>query len=334
MKRFRYALDPLCVAACAAYAVGRWVVQPRAAPGFWHDQFTDCLLIPAALPLLLWVYRRLGLRADDRWPSSREVALAFAIWAVATEGIAPLLFSHATGDWRDILAYATGAVVAGVWWALAGRPGFDLLAPFYPALERLLAGGCLQRCRTAWIGELAGARRLLIAGVGHGPALATVLGQHPHLRVTCVDSSPRMLAVARRRARRAGLDMGRLEFVHASLPDWQPPAGQFDAIATHFFLDCFTPEQLTTIVATLARAATRDVRWILSDFTVPARGPARWRALAVHRLMYLFFRVVTRLPARRLTPPDPLLAAHGFRLLRRETREWGLLQADLWQRAA
>ena len=58
-----------------------------------------------------------------------------------------------------------------------------------------------------------------------------------------------------------------------------------------------------------------------------------WTALAVHALMYLFFRLVTRLPARRLTPPDALLAAHGFRLQRRAIHDWGLLHADLWGRA-
>lgn len=333
MRRFRYALDPLCLAACAAYAVGRWIVQPQASAGFWHGQFTDCLLIPAALPAVLWIYRLLGLRGHDGWPSWSELGLHLTIWSVAGEVVAPRFFPSATGDWRDMLAYAAGAGIAGGWWAIAARPGFDLLAPIYPGMERVLAGTRLQRCRTAWIGELAGARRLLIAGVGHGPALAVVLWRHPQLHVTCVDASARMLAVARRRARRAGLDMTRLEFVHAALPGWQPPAGAFDAIATHFFLDCFTPEQLGPVVATLARAAAPDVRWIVSDFTLPPRGPARWRALAVHRLMYVFFRITTQLAARRVTPPDPILAAHGFRLLRRQTHDWGLLHADLWLRA-
>jgi hypothetical protein len=122
--------------------------------------------------------------------------------------------------------------------------------------------------------------------------------------------------------------------VHASLPEWQPPAGAFDAIATHFFLDCFAPAQLRAVVATLTHAATPDARWMVSDFTVPAHGPARWRALAVHRLMYLFFRVTTRLPAHQVTPPDAVLAAHGFRLRHRRTLDWGLLHADLWQRSA
>ena len=210
---------------------------------------------------------------------------------------------------------------------------FDLLAPHYGWMEFVLAGPRLQRCRTTWIGRLAGCQHLLVAGVGHGPALATVLRMHPHLRVTCVDASAGMLAHAQRSAKRAGADLTRLTFVQASLPDWRP-AEKFDAVATHFFLDCFPPAQLAAVIGCLAAATTPEARWIVSDFAVPDRGLRRLRARAVHALMYRFFRVVTRLPARRLTRPDPLLEQAGFRLLGRRTTEWGLLQADLWQRAA
>ncbi|SDR97450.1 class I SAM-dependent methyltransferase [Opitutus sp. GAS368] len=332
MRRFRYGLDPLCLLSCGLYAACRWLIRPHTSAVFWHSYSTDYLFIPAALPLMLWVYRRLGLRAHDQFPDWPEIGLHFVVWSIAAEGVAPLLFKSATGDWWDVVTYAVGAVIAGGWWTLASRPGFDLLAPHYTWMEKVLAGPRLQRCRTAWIDELAGTRRLLVAGVGHGPALAAVLRRNPDLRVTCVDASARMLTVARRRARRAGLDMSRLEFVHASLPAWRPPEAHYDAIATHFFLDCFPPRELAAVIATLARAATPGALWVVSDFALPARGPARWRARAVHKLMYLFFRLTTGLPARRLTPPDTLLAAHGFRLQQRATQDWGLLHADLWGR--
>jgi ubiquinone/menaquinone biosynthesis C-methylase UbiE len=332
VTRFRYGLDPLCLLAGGLYAVCRWLIRPHTASVFWHAYSTDYLLIPAALPLWLWVLRKLGLRAGDFFPTWREIGLVFAVWSIAAEATAPHLFRTATGDWFDVLAYAVGAVIAGAWWTLAGRPGFDLLAPHYTWLEKFLAGTRLQRCRTAWFGELGDARHMLIAGVGHGPALVDLLRRHPELRVTCVDASARMLAVARRRVERAGVDWSRVEFVQASLPDWHPPAGRFDVIATHFFLDCFSPAQLPAVIASLGQAATPNARWIVSDFAVPARGPARWRAQAVHALMYAFFRVATRLSARRLTPPDDLLAANGFGRLRHVTYEWGLLQADLWAR--
>lgn len=86
--------------------------------GFWHNQFTDLLLIPAALPIILWLQRRIGLRCHDSRPTWTEVALHLVVWALAAELIAPHLFATATGDWRDVAAYAAGAVVAGGWWCI------------------------------------------------------------------------------------------------------------------------------------------------------------------------------------------------------------------------
>ncbi len=332
MRRFRYGLDPLCVLSCAVYAVERWIIRPHTAAVFWHSYSTDYLLIPAALPLLLWIYRRLGLRPDDAWPAWSEIALYFVVWSVAAEAVAPHLFRSAVGDWYDVLAYAVGAAIAGCWWTLAARPGFDVLAPHYTWMEKLLAGPRLQRCRTTWLDGVADRRNILVAGLGHGPVLRELLARSPHAHVTCVDASAGMLAAAEKRAYRAGLDMPRLTFVHAVLPDWQPPAGRYDAIVTNFFLDCFGGDELRAVIGVLAGASAPGARWVVADFAVPPRGLARWRARLVHALMYAFFRVVTGLGAVRLTAPDKLLAAQGFALAGRRTSEWGLLQADLWVR--
>jgi hypothetical protein len=141
-----------------------------------------------------------------------------------------------------------------------------------------------------------------------------------------------MLHYAQQRAQRAGAAMDRLEFIHASLPAWSAPPGRFDAIATHFFLDCFPPEELATVIAALACGAKPQARWLISDFTLPANGWRRRRARAMHALMYAFFRPGTKIRARRVTPPDEWLERAGFRLRGRKTAEWGLLGSDFWER--
>lgn len=209
---------------------------------------------------------------------------------------------------------------------------FDLLAPHYTWMEAVLAGPRLQRCRVAWLDELAGCRDILIAGVGHGHFLKRCAQRFPAARITSVDASAGMLRRAERRARAAEIDAQRLEFVHAALPAWRPPRESYDAIVTNFFLDCFPPEELREVVAALANAARPTARWLIADFTVPPRGLARQRARAVHALMYAFFRRIAKLRACRVTEPDALLRAHGFALARRQTSEWGLLHSDVWVR--
>lgn len=206
---------------------------------------------------------------------------------------------------------------------------FDRLAPHYDRLEAFTAGSRLQTVRTAWLGELSGRRRILSVGEGHGRFAAACTERFPDAALTCVEASPRMLARARERTRGAP---GNITWVQADFLSWTPPKEPFDAIVTCFFLDCFPPDQLATVVAKLAGCATADAVWLVADFALPARGPARWRALATHALMYGFFRLVTALPARHFTAPDAELRRHGFRLEQRRATEWGLLQSDLWRR--
>lgn len=116
MNRFRYGCDPLCLLASASYAVNRWLVPAALKGAFLRGHFADVLLIPAALPPMLWLQRRVGLRERDDAPAWGEIALHLVVWAIAAEVVAPHWFTRATGDAWDVLAYAGGALVSGLWW--------------------------------------------------------------------------------------------------------------------------------------------------------------------------------------------------------------------------
>jgi hypothetical protein len=116
VKRFAYALDPLCIVACALYALNRWWLARHVGGAFLHGQFNDLLLIPAALPFVLWLQRRFKLRPNDQPPRWSEIALHLIVWSIAAELVGPHLFVRATGDWRDVIAYTAGGAIAGCWW--------------------------------------------------------------------------------------------------------------------------------------------------------------------------------------------------------------------------
>ena len=209
---------------------------------------------------------------------------------------------------------------------------FDRLAQHYHWMEFLAAGEKLQRCRTAFLDRVTEAQRVLIAGEGNGRFLAAFRCSLPNARITVVDSSRRMLEAARNRVIAQTLELEDIEFIHADLLKWAPRSEAYDLIVTHFFLDCFPAGELKQIIARLSSCATRDAQWLLADFQIPDRGWRRSRAKAIHSLMYAFFRVATRLPARRLTPPRVFLENHAFALREKRTFEWGLLHSDLWVR--
>jgi hypothetical protein len=116
MERFLYCRDPLFLIGCAAYALNRWVLKPHTTNSFLHGYFNDFWLIPCALPPILWLHRRLGLRADDRNPRLSELALHLVFWSVLFEYIGPKIMPHTVGDPLDVLAYTGGAILAGIWW--------------------------------------------------------------------------------------------------------------------------------------------------------------------------------------------------------------------------
>ena len=337
MKRFGYVFDPLFLICCALYAVNRWLIKPHCHLAFFQYWFNDVLLIPCALPPLLLAHRWLRLRPHDLPPTAGEVTAHVIGWSILFELIGPRIMPT-TGDPWDVVAYACGGAAAFFCWRRWYRGGeeeradFDRIAPHYGWMEKLLAGRKLQRCRAAFLQAIPPPRRALVAGQGHGGFVVELLRAHPQVRCTCVDSSSVMLQAARARLRRDGLEDARAEFIQADLLDWAAPKAEFDLIVTHFFLDCFRPEQLDRLMPKLSGAAAPEACWLLADFREPASGPARWRARAIIELMYLFFRWATTLPASRLTSPDALLAQNGFILGQRRIFDWGLLHSDLWIR--
>lgn len=212
------------------------------------------------------------------------------------------------------------------------RMNFDRVAPHYGWMERLLAGRSLQRCRTALLDALPTPANVLIPGEGHGRMLAALLAKFPEAQFTCIDSSPQMIRAAERHLHDRTLSTKRVQFIEIDMLDWVPPTGVFDLIVTTFFLDCFPPREVETIVPKLATAATSDAHWLNADFRPPPSGPTGWRTMAILRLLYAFFRITAGVHARHLTTPDPCLAKHRFTLKERRILDWGLFQSDLWQR--
>ncbi len=115
MRPFRYLRDPCFLACCTAYAVNRWLLKPHLHSVFLHSWFNDLLLIPCALPPLLLLQRWLKLRADDGPPHAGEILFQLCVWSVLFEWIGPHII-HTTGDVWDVVAYAVGGLVAGMWW--------------------------------------------------------------------------------------------------------------------------------------------------------------------------------------------------------------------------
>ncbi len=208
----------------------------------------------------------------------------------------------------------------------------DPIARWYRWLEYGAFGRALERRREAFIDEIAGARRVLILGEGDGRFLAKLIENCGKMIENCgvsssrrfsidyVDLSLRMLDLARIRA---GTDC--VAYLHGNALTIPLPAVEYDLVVTHFFLDCLTENDAAKLIARVAASLQPGARWLISEF----REPAPW-ARAMVATLYFFFRITTGLRVRRLVDHRPVLAAHGFTLLREETARLGLLASELW----
>ena len=126
MTRFGYLRDHLGVLSLMVYAVNRLIVLPHLGgycridlPWAWpflHSHLDDLLMMPAALPVALWIQRTIGLRRHDQPPGWGEMFLHLAVWSVMCKVVGPFCLNIGVWDPWDLVCFAVGGVGACLWW--------------------------------------------------------------------------------------------------------------------------------------------------------------------------------------------------------------------------
>jgi ubiquinone/menaquinone biosynthesis C-methylase UbiE len=204
---------------------------------------------------------------------------------------------------------------------------FDRLAPHYHWLEAVGFGSVLQQARARWIETVPPPMRVLTVGEGTGDFLRALLRVHRDVVIDCVDTSARMLKLARLRIPGS---RNRVRFLQEDVLSWTPPE-RYDLLVTNFVLDCFPQNEVKLVVQKLAGLANPGAYWLVADFCIPKAAFARLHAKIWLATMYGFFRATTRIRAKRLIDPTPELQANGFVCLKRSQWRLGLVKSELWR---
>lgn len=237
----------------------------------------------------------------------------------------------AISEFRAVLPQSAGvtpAISAGFEAKAEGLPNFDRLAGVYRWMEWLTFGPWLQRCRCAFLDELSDCRRGMVLGDGDGRFTARLLNANAEIVFDAVDLSPAMLNALMRRAGRHS------KRVHAQVCDareFHPARRRFDLIATHFFLDCLTTEEVSALAGTLRRAVQDSAIWLISDFAIPKTRFGRFVARPIVLGLYWAFGLLTGLRVRNLPDHASAMRQAGFALASRRTWLGGLLVSELWR---
>jgi hypothetical protein len=207
---------------------------------------------------------------------------------------------------------------------------FDRVARPYRWLEYFSFGPWLSRCRCTQLVHFTQARYALILGDGDGRFLARLLAANPTLTADVVDSSPAMLRLLEHRIRPA-CQRVRLHPVDAL--QWTPtgsPIEPYDLIVSHFFLDCFFPDELEQLLDRLLPHALPGAQWVISEFAIPRNPLAAFLARGLIRLLYGAFALLTGLRVRKLPDYAAALRQRGLLLSHDHRYLAGLLCSQVW----
>jgi len=202
--------------------------------------------------------------------------------------------------------------------------GFDRVARLYRWAEYATFGPILSHCRLEFLSSAKGAQRALVLGDGDGRFTAALLASSPEVVVDAVDQSAEMLRLLSTRCASERVHTHCIDAMRVEV------RGPYDLIATHFFLDCLSTNDVETLSLRIAASGAPNARWLISDFDIPA-GILHWPARALVRSLYLAFRVLTGMRVKQLPLWRQALRGAGFHRLQRVSRLGGILVAEMWE---
>ncbi len=203
------------------------------------------------------------------------------------------------------MLYAGVPQLAGPLLSLPGvRYNYDTIAFVYDRVARLVFGHTLIDAQQYLVEAIPPGARVLIAGGGTGWILETIAAHHPAgLHITYIDASEKMIALARKR--KAGGN--EVAFIAADIQQAQLADG-YDVVFTAFFLDNFDQQSAEVVFNKVHMALVPGGQWLYADFqntTAPAHK-------VLLRIMYMFFRLLCRIPARELPDIQGSFKKYGY----------------------
>lgn len=202
---------------------------------------------------------------------------------------------------------------------------YDNIARRYDFLSRLVFGQTQVRAQAELLPYLGEGARVLIVGGGTGWILEKLGALRPSgLRITYVEISARMLALAAKR----NYGQNEVTFVHSAVEGFS--GGGYDSILTGFLFDNFSPSRAGEVFGLLDSLLKPGGAWLFTDFFY--QKGRLWQGFLL-KAMYLFFRVVCRVEARRLTDMAPFFAGAGYQEVHAAFYYGGLIRSAAYQKA-
>ncbi len=199
---------------------------------------------------------------------------------------------------------------------------FDLIAPLYDFLARLVFGNVLLNSQTAFLKEIQNGDRVLVLGGGTGRLLEHISADN--VVIDYVEPSTKMIERAKKRKCSC-----EVEFHHQRFEVYQS-IGQYDVILCPFFLDLFSDPHLNEVLLKVQGLLKPKGKLIVSDFSSEAKGPY---SKLLFKVMHSFFRWAAQIESRELLDHDHFVQAQGFEVMKEASFLNGMVYSRTYVRS-
>jgi len=199
--------------------------------------------------------------------------------------------------------------------------GFNLLAPVYSRLTKLIFGKSIERSQLHFLDSVASTDHVLFLGGGSGELLSNLLQKHPTVSVDYIDLSPKMIELAKRKTG----NPSSVNFITGT--EQNIPARSYNVVITNFYLDLFSDKRLNEVIDIIKPRLADNVTWLATDFI----SEKTWHRIFL-KAMYVFFKIVTGIEANSLPDWQSALSNAGLKELASKTFYGGFIKSSVYKR--
>jgi ubiquinone/menaquinone biosynthesis C-methylase UbiE len=182
---------------------------------------------------------------------------------------------------------------------------------FYDRASRLIYGKALVGAQVYLLQFIPKNSNILIAGGGTGWILEEIAKIHPTgLKITYVEVAPKMMTLSKKRS--AGAN--EIDFINDAIEN-VALQNDYNVVITPFLFDNFTEKNFQQIFAHIHQALKPGGLWLNTDF----RPPGKWRQRVLLRSMFLFFRLICGIEAKKLPGIQAAFDKYGYSVIEQKS---------------
>lgn len=204
---------------------------------------------------------------------------------------------------------------------------YNLIAPLYGIISKLVFGNSLINASAHFFGELPEEGNVLIVGGGNGRILKKLYLIKPNLKIVYCDNSQKMIDLSKK------INPFRSEqctFKCESAFDLQLSA--CDAVICPFFLDQFSNIDVLQFLNT-CKSYTKESGVILfTDFNSKSSKNFKWVHKTLIKSMYFFFALTTGLKQRSLPDFENAFLNNGWKVYKNWNSKNGLIMSSVYRK--